>query len=689
MCMKKTKSSVRLDGALGTYMQWPVYLAVVVICFDICLGLFFPASLPFVVIYTIIYLAITVAIFVFKRQQALRELTGFATEFNHAQHMMLKELDVPFGMLDLSGHLVWANNDLKDLISIEKCVKEPISKIFNNDSLNVLPTVEEDVEYHITHGRNSYLMRLRLVTPSEYGDSILWHAENASDAPDDSLIAMFLYDETENVAIKKENFDEKMIVGLLYIDNFDEAFEGADEVRRSLVTAWVEREINKYMKPYDAIVKHLEKDRYMFIIKQRYLTAIEADRFSILENIRNLKIYDLTLTISIGVGVYNDSYMKSYEGAHEAIDLALGRGGDQAVVKRPSGISYFGGTTASPEKSTRVKARVKAHALREYIEAKERVVVMGHSLADIDAVGASIGIYRICKTLNKRCYISLTDPTTAIQAVVDGFVQEPEYEEDMFVTGAKAKSLVDNDTLLVVVDVNRPSYTDTPDLLKQTNSVVVLDHHRQMSDKIDNAVLSYIEPYASSACEMIAEILQYTSDDLKLKPMEADAMYGGIMIDTNNFLVKTGVRTFEAAAYLRRNGADVTKIRKMFRTNFDEYRSKANAVSSAEVFMDSYVFAVSQSDGLENPTVVAAQAANELLNIEGVKGSFVFTEYNGKIYISARSIDELNVQIVMEKLGGGGHMSAAGAQFENTTVEEAMERVKKTLAEMTEKKEIK
>ncbi len=689
MCMKNNKSSVRLDGPLASYMQWPIYLAVVLICFDICVGIFFPAVIPFVLIYTVIYLIISILIWCFKRQAALKELTSFATEFNHAQHMMLKELDVPFGMLDLSGHLVWANNDLKDLITIERCVKEPISKIFNNDSLNVLPTVEEDVEYHITYGRNSYLMRLRLVTPSEYGDTVLWHAEKTVDAPDDSLIAMFLYDETENIALKKENFDEKMIVGLLYIDNFDEAFEGADEVRRSLVTAWVEREINKYMKPYDAIIKHLEKDRYMFVIKQRYLAQIEADRFSILEDIRNLKIYDLTMTISIGVGVYTDSYMKAYEGAHEAIDLALGRGGDQAVVKRPTGFSYFGGTTASPEKSTRVKARVKAHALREYIEAKDKVVVMGHNMADIDAVGASIGIYRIAKTLNKRCYISLTDPTNVIQVVVDGFKNDPEYEEDMFISGTKAKSIVDNDTLLVVVDVNRPSYTDTPDLLRQTGAVVVLDHHRQMSDKIDNAVLSYIEPYASSTCEMIAEVLQYISDDLKLRSIEADAMYGGIMIDTNNFLVKTGVRTFEAAAYLRRNGADVTKIRKTFRTSFNEYRAKANAVSSAEVFMQNYVFAVSESAGLDNPTVVAAQAANELLNIEGVKGSFVFTEYNGKVFISARSIDELNVQIIMEKIGGGGHMSAAGAQFENVSVIEAMNKVKKTIIEMTENKEIK
>ena len=374
--------------------------------------------------------------------------------------------------------------------------------------------------------------------------------------------------------------------------------------------------------------------------------------------------------------------------ARVAIDLALGRGGDQAVVKEGDRFSYYGGKSVQMEKNTRVKARVKAHALREYVESKEKVVVMGHSLADIDSLGAAIGVYRIAKTLNKKAHIVVTEVTSSIRATMERFKESPEYEEDMFISGTKAQEIVNDQTLLMVVDVNRPNYTDCKELLGLTKTIVILDHHRQTGEAIENAVLSYIEPYASSACEMIAEILQYIEEGLKLRPIEADAMYAGIMIDTNNFLTKTGVRTFEAAAYLRRNGADVTRIRKMFRTAFVEYQAKAQAVTSAEIFMNYYVFAVSESDGLDSPTIVAAQTANDLLDIDNTKASFVFTEFNGRIYISARSIDELNVQVVMEQVGGGGHMSVAGAQLSNCTILEAMDRVKAVIEDMTEKGDI-
>ncbi len=688
--MKKNNTKVQLDGTLGRYLRWPVYLALLLVLFDVCILVFHKDAFPTALVFSALYIGICVILFVFRRREVVDELVSFATEYNHSQHVMLKELDVPFGVLDMDGRLIWASNDLKDLVGTDKCLKEPISKIFGNDNLLAMPTVEEDVEAHITFGNRSYFMKLRLVTPSEYGDTVLWHDEiEGIDAPDDSLVAMFLYDETENVALKRENYEEKTLIGLLYIDNYEEAFEGADEVRRSLVTAWIEREVNKYMKNYDAVVKRLEKDKYIFVFKQKYLAQLEANRFSILEDIRNLNIYGLTLTISIGIGVSDESYMKCHELAHTAMDMALGRGGDQAVIKSEDKITYYGGVTASQEKSTRVKARVKAHALREYIENHEKTVIMGHSIADIDSVGAAIGIYRIAKTLEKRAYIVLSEESSSIKPVLDVFRGNSEYEEDMFITGAKAKGIVDKDTLLVVVDVNRPAYTDTKELLDLTKTIVVLDHHRQMDDRIENAVLSYVEPYASSTCEMVAEILQYVSNELKIKPSEADAMYAGIMIDTNNFLMKTGVRTFEAAAYLRRNGADVTKIRKLFRANFEEYQARANAVSGAEVYLNHFAFAVFEGLGLPSPTISAAQAANEMLDIDGVKGSFVFTEYNGKIYLSARSIDELNVQLVCEKVGGGGHMSAAGAQFEGMSIIEAMNKVKTTLSEMIENKEIK
>ena len=668
-------------------MQWPVWLTVLLLFTVLGIYVIDKDAAGIMLLFTGVYFIIALILFVFKRPYIMGELVRFAAEHGQVQHTFVKELDIPYGIIDIDGRLVWANNELKDIVKFEKTARKSVQDIFEDLSLEQLPTVEEDVTLHIMHGRKNYRVLMRLLDMSDYRDDMPWIVEDGTEGTVNTLIGMYLYDETEITALKKENAEEKMLVGLLYIDNYEEAFEGADEVRRSLVTAWVEREINKYMQSIDAIIKRLEKDKYIFVFKQKYLSVVEANRFSILEEIRNLNIYEMTVTISIGVGVGATSYAKNYDLARTAIDLALGRGGDQAVVKEGDKISYYGGKSVQLEKNTRVKARVKAHALKEYVETRDRVVIMGHSIGDIDSFGSAIGVYRIAKTLGKKAQIVINDVTSSIRPMMERFQDNADYEEDMFISGSKAQEIVDDQTLLVVVDVNRPAITECKELLELTKTIVILDHHRQTGEAID-AVLSYIEPYASSACEMVAEILQYIGEGLKLKPLEADAMYAGIMIDTNNFLTKTGVRTFEAAAYLRRNGADVTRIRKLFRTNYVEYQAKAQAVSSAELFMDYYVFAISESDGLDSPTVVAAQTANELLNIDNTKASFVFTEFNGKVYISARSIDELNVQVVMEKIGGGGHMSVAGAQLSDCTVFEAMEKVKDVLRDMTEKGEV-
>ncbi len=668
-------------------MQWPVWLTVLLLFTVLGIYVIDKDAAGIMLLFTGVYFIIALILFVFKRPYIMGELVRFAAEHGQVQHTFVKELDIPYGIIDIDGRLVWANNELKDIVKFEKTARKSVQDIFEDLSLEQLPTVEEDVTLHIVHGRKNYRVLMRLLDMSDYRDDMPWIVEDGTEGTVNTLIGMYLYDETEITALKKENAEEKMLVGLLYIDNYEEAFEGADEVRRSLVTAWVEREINKYMQSIDAIIKRLEKDKYIFVFKQKYLSVVEANRFSILEEIRNLNIYEMTVTISIGVGVGATSYAKNYDLARTAIDLALGRGGDQAVVKEGDKISYYGGKSVQLEKNTRVKARVKAHALKEYVETRDRVVIMGHSIGDIDSFGSAIGVYRIAKTLGKKAQIVINDVTSSIRPMMERFQDNPDYEEDMFISGSRAQEIVDDQTLLVVVDVNRPAITECKELLELTKTIVILDHHRQTGEAID-AVLSYIEPYASSACEMVAEILQYIGEGLKLKPLEADAMYAGIMIDTNNFLTKTGVRTFEAAAYLRRNGADVTRIRKLFRTNYVEYQAKAQAVSSAELFMDYYVFAISESDGLDSPTVVAAQTANELLNIDNTKASFVFTEFNGRIHISARSIDELNVQVVMEKIGGGGHMSVAGAQLSDCTVFEAMEKVKDVLRDMTEKGEV-
>ena len=390
----------------------------------------------------------------------------------------------------------------------------------------------------------------------------------------------------------------------------------------------------------------------------------------------------MAVTISIGMGLDGLSYTQNYEFARNAIDIALGRGGDQAVVKMPENVAYYGGKSQQMEKSTRVKARVKAHALKEIIAVKDEIYVMGHRMGDADSFGAAVGIYRVAEVLNKKAHIVLNDVSASIQPMVDTFLNNSTYEENMIVNNAQALEMVGSNAVLVVVDVNKPSITECPELLKRCKSVVVLDHHRQGSEVIENATLSYIEAYASSACEMVSEILQYIGDNLKLRPEEADCMYSGIMIDTNNFMTKTGVRTFEAAAFLRRNGADVTRVRKLFRDDAAEYKAKADAVSQAEIYRQFYAISVCTGEDVASPTVVGAQAANELLNIKGIKASFILTPYNGIIYISARSIDEVNVQVIMERMGGGGHLNVAGAQIENGTIEEGIVTIKRTLDAM-------
>ena len=456
-----------------------------------------------------------------------------------------------------------------------------------------------------------------------------------------------------------------------------------------MLIALIERKVNKYISAFDGICKKLEKDKYLIIIRKRTIAQLQESRFDLLEDVKTVNIgNEMAVTISIGIGVDGLTYAQNYEFARNAIDLALGRGGDQAVVKTPDSITYYGGKSQQVEKNTRVKARVKAHALREIITGKDLVLVMGHRIPDADSFGAAIGIYRIARTLERRAHIVLNDATPGIQPMVELFRGGPDQEADMIIGSQQAIEAAGSNTVLVVVDVNKPSITECPDLLKFCKSVVVLDHHRQGTETIENATLSYVEPYASSTCEMVSEILQYTCDNIKMHAEEADCMYSGIMIDTNNFMIKTGVRTFEAAAFLRRNGADVTRVRKLFREDAAGYKAKADAVSQAEIYKQSFAISICTADELPSPTIIGAQAANELLNIRGVKASFVLTNYQGKIYVSARSIDEVNVQLIMERMGGGGHLNAAACQLEGVGILEAIGVLKRTVDDMLEKHEI-
>ncbi len=682
---------MKLSGALRVYLLWPIILTSVLLCMNLSIYLIDRLAGYVMTAFTVIYFAMALTVYLVKRHKIAAELVRYAMDYGQVQKRLLKELHLPYAILDLEGRMQWANDEFMDIIQEKSAARRSISNIFPEITEGVLPKKEMDEILHVVlHGRNYKILLRKVITP-DFEDDIgfnlndnegVWDGRNA-------LIAMYLYDETEIISLLKENKEQKLVTGLLYIDNYEEALESIDEVRRSLLTALVDRKINKYMQGIDAITKKLEKDKYIFVFQQKYLPFLQTSKFSLLEEVRGVNIgNEMSVTISIGMGVNADTYISGYEYARAAIDLALGRGGDQAVIKDREKISYYGGKSISVEKSTRVKARVKAHAFREFVEGKDKVVIMGHKIGDVDSFGSAIGVYRIAKSFNKKVHIVINEVTSSLRPIMNKFVNNPDYEEDMFLKNDQAKEVVDGNTLLVIVDVNRPSYLECTELLEHTKTIVIFDHHRQTNEAIDSAVLSYIEPYASSTSEMIAEIMQYIGGNLKLKPVEADALYAGIMIDTNNFLTKTGVRTFEAAAYLRRSGADVTRIRKSFRSEMTDFKIKADAISSTELFLNHYAIAVCASSEVDSPMILGAQVANELLNINDIKATFVLTEYNGKIYISARSIDEVNVQIIMEKLGGGGHLSVAGSQLENTTIQDAIIKVKATLTKMHEEGEL-
>ena len=670
MMKKKTQSVIDI------YLAWPIVIIAILLLGDIVLWLTEPRGalilLPFILIATAFALLLY-----FTRQSKLQgALQAYAIGACEVHTTIFDEMPTPYCMVDERGNVLWANRSFREIAGNRPDARN-ILQMFPNIHKEMLEEDDVILEIHSDYQDRKYLVDLmRTAVTTEDGSAPSLYA------PDQKTIAVYLRDETEETVLRTQLNQEHIVIGLVYIDNYDEVREQIEEVRRSLLTALIDRKISHYISSVNGLIYKLEKDKYVFILKEQYFDRMLQDRFSILEEVKNVNIgNEMAVTLSIGIGYGADSYQKNYEYAHTSIDMALGRGGDQAVVKSNENLTYFGGKTQTQEKATRVKARVKAQAFQELRETRDRVLVVGHANSDVDCLGASAGVYRMVTELGKRCYIVENTVTAPILPLKERFLQSADYPEDMFITGAQALQMVENSTVLVVVDCNRPSIIDEPDLLRACKTIVVFDHHRQSSETIQGAVLSYCEPYASSACEMIAEMMQYIADGIKVKGPEADAMYGGIVIDSQEFTVQTGVRTFEAAAYRRRCGADITRIRKIFRENFKDYQAKAAAISSAEIYRDAYAFSTIEPKGLESPTVVCAQAANELLNIRGIKASIVLTLYNDIIYVSARSIDEMNVQVLMEKLGGGGHRTIAGAQLREGSLPEAIATIDEMIKE--------
>ena len=682
--MKKT--NIKLKGKLRRYLNLPLYLTIVLILMDIAMyaqdvqmGAEFSG---FIVLYFIIVLISG------KRNRPLlaNELVNFATQYGTVQKQLLNDFEIPYALLDYNSRFLWMNEKFTEITGKEKNYHKSVTTVFLSLTKVILQISVAVVSINVMLDERNYRISMKRI----YFDSVTKDsAIVAINDSDEYLTAIYLFDETELNRYIRENEEQKLVAGLIYIDNYEEALDSIEDVKRSLLIALVDRKVNKYFTEIDALVRKIEKDKYFVVFKYKYLEQLSADKFKLIEDVKSIKVgNEMAITLSIGVGAGGVSYTQNYEYARMGIDLALGRGGDQVVVKEGEEVTYYGGKAKQVERNTRVKARVKAHALREIIESREHVVIMGHTISDVDSLGAAIGVYCAARVLGKKAQIVLNEVTTSLRPLVECFTEEKGYPADLFIKNEEALLITNKNTLVMVVDTNRPSYTECPELLNRTDTICVFDHHRQNSEVIENPVLSYIEPYASSACEMIAEVLQYFSENIKLEPSEADCIYAGILIDTNNFMTKTGVRTFEAAAYLRRAGAEVTRVRKMLRNDMAAYKARAEAVRHAEVYRGAFAISVCPADNIESPTIVGAQAANELLNIVGIKASFVLTEYQGKIYISSRSIDEINVQLIMERVGGGGHLNVAGAQLTNCTIQEAKRMIQNTIDEMIKEGDI-
>lgn len=680
--MKENKK-VQLKGQLRLYMQWPAIMALFLVAVNIWIYKLDRRAGTLMFIFLLIYIVMVGILYLYSKSVIMKDLVEFAAQYGIVQNTLLRELSVPYAILLEDGKAIWMNDKFEEIFGRKPKGEAYVSKYIPELNKNIFPKEEDEmVEMDVYYENREYKAVLRRVSVAGFSET-----EQLMELPEEReyFIAVYLNDVTELNVCKKENEEQRLVAGLIYIDNYDEVINSVEEVRQSLLMALVDRKINQYIARVDGIVKKLENDKYFIAIKKQYFKKLEQDKFSLLEDVKSVNIGNgIPATLSIGLGLSNSAYSQSYNYARVAIDLALARGGDQAVIKDCSGITYYGGKREQTSKNTRVKARVKAEALREFITVKEHILVMGHKLTDVDSFGAAVGIYRAAAALEKKAHIIINEVSASLRPLYEVYANDPAYPEDLFLNSQQAIDMADADTMVVVVDTNRPQMTECEELLRMTRTIVVLDHHRQSSDNIDNALLSYIEPYASSACEMVAEVLQYIVDDIKIPNIEASSLYAGIMIDTNNFMNRTGVRTFEAAAFLRRCGADITLVRKMFRDDMDAYRAKAEIISSAEVYEDKFAIARGTGLAIESPTIIGAQAANELLDISQIKASFVLTEYNGKIYISARSIDEVNVQIIMERLGGGGHMNAAGAQLLDVNMDQAVEKLQGVIHDMVE-----
>lgn len=671
----KRKDTLHL---LSSYLRWPIFISALLLILSGLMFIVSPLAGAIVVVFTLFITGFSIYLYIFSRRIVSDSLMVLSKSFESTEARMLYGFSIPCCVINLSGQIIWKNHAF--MLLSDGMETSAIQSMFAEVTEDILLGLDQTGVIHTNYNNSRFALEIspHVLTKDGKGPSDIYFIS--------------ALDETDLLRFKKLSIDNRACEGLIYLDNYEEVFDGVEEVRRSLLSALVDRRISGYINKLGGVVKKLEKDKYIFFMKNVDFEKMVSDNFSLLEEVKNINIgtkMKSAVTISIGVGKEGNGYTENDTFAHSSMDFAMGRGGDQAVVKSGDNVIFYGGKTEAKEKRTRVKARIKAEALVELINSCDFCLVMGHKDPDVDSLGACIGFFRIANSFGKDCHIVMSNPTRSLSLLYNRLSQSPDYSSGLFINGEEAFAMMTEKTMVVVVDVNRPSRTEEPRLLDKCRDLAIVDHHRVSSEVIKNAVLTYIEPYASSACELMAEMIQYLGSRVQLTQIEADAMYGGILVDTQNFTDRTGVRTFEVAAYLKRVGADSAQVRKFMRDSLNDYRARAATVEKAEIYRDAFAISDCDASMADSPTVIGAQSANSLLEIDGIKAAIVLTPYAGRIYVSARSIDEVNVQVMMEKFGGGGHMTIAGAQLQEITLKEARDKIKACIDEMIEKGDIK
>ena len=598
-----------------------------------------------------------------KRKSEISEtLQDLTLTVDSAAKTSLINSPFPLIIMETDGNVVWksskfvsefANIDMNSLINdLMFELKAEIGNKEQQKDTNILKTVNIN--------KKTYKMIGKFVKSKKYNKN-----------QKEYMAILYFINETEKIKLQKEYNDSKSCVGIIMIDNYEENMQMLESEEKAQYVAEIDKNIYEWTNDTNGVLIKSDRDRYIYIFEQRYLEKIKEDKFSILDKIKEIdpkQKVQFTLSIAISNEGKNDK--DKYKSAQTAMDIVLGRGGDQAVIRQNDIYKFFGGRTQEVEKRTKVKARVVAHALENLIKESSKVMIMGHTNPDIDAMGSSIGVYRIAKSLDKNAYI-ITSNTPTLQSFKESLLaEEPEYE-DVLISKEVAEENIDEDTLLVIVDTHKNTYVESEEVVKKAKKIVVIDHHRRSADYIEDATLTFQEVYASSAAELVTELLQYTDVNVELKKIEAESLYAGIMMDTKSFTFKTGVRTFEAAAYLRRCGVDIIKVKKWFQSDLQSFNIIADIVKSAEIVNESIAIAIYDKEKAKDVSLICAKAADELLTINDVTASFVLGNTGDKICISGRSIGDINVQVILEKLGGGGHITLAGAQVEGMTMEEA------------------